>query len=60
MEVNINRIKSRFGEKFISEWIRYWVKKGKVDRNNINDLYKSLKILEECDFSNLSEELDGN
>ena len=35
------------GEKFISEWIRYWVKKGKVDKNNVNHLYKSLKILED-------------
>ena len=48
------------GEKFIREWIDYWVKKGKVDRNNVNDLYKSLKILEECDFSNLKNDLDGN
>ena len=48
------------GEKFIREWIDYWVKKGKVDRNNVNDLYKSLKILEECDFSNLKDDLNGN
>ena len=56
----MDRVCEIVGEKFIREWIDYWVKKGKVDRNNVNDLYKSLKILEECDFSNLSEELDGN
>ena len=56
----MNKVCEIVGEKLIKEWIDYWVKKGKVDRNNVNDLYKSLKILEECDFSNLKNDLDGN
>ena len=44
------------GLKFITEWIDYWEKKGKIDRSNVNDLYKCIKILEECDFRNLRED----
>jgi hypothetical protein len=46
------------GEKFIMEWFEYWIEKGKVKRGNINDYYKCLKILEECNFSNLRDNFD--
>ena len=39
------------GEKLIKEWIDYGVKKEKIDRDNVNDLFKWLKLLEE-DFKN--------
>ena len=50
------------GEKFIREWIDYWVKKGKVDRNNVNDLYKWIQLLEEDfdEFFDLKKDIDGN
>lgn len=54
------------GEKFIKEWFEYWIEKGKVERGNVRDYYKSLKILEECDFRNLRDDInlkedkDGN
>ena len=35
------------GEKFIKEWFEYWIEKGKVERGNVREYYKSLKILEE-------------
>ena len=39
------------GLKFIREWIDYGVKKEKIDKDNVNDLFKWLKLLEE-DFKN--------
>jgi|TARA_R110001592_G_scaffold85088_1_gene251317 hypothetical protein len=39
------------GLKFIREWIDYGVKKEKIDKDNVNNLFKWLKLLEE-DFKN--------
>lgn len=46
------------GTKFIKEWFDYWIQKGKVEKGNVKDYYKCLKVLEDCDFSDLKKELD--
>ena len=46
------------GEKFIIEWIEYWIEKDKVKRGDVNGYYKCFKILEECNFRNLRDELN--
>ena len=45
------------GTKFIKEWIEYWIEKGKVERGNVKDYYKCMKVLEKCDFRNLREDI---
>ena len=51
---------ARLGEKFINGWVKYGVEKGKIDRDNVKEIYGWIKILEDCDLNNLKEELDGN
>ena len=46
------------GEKFIIEWIEYWIEKGKVKRGDVNGYYKCFKILEDCNFRNLRDDLN--
>tara|TARA_Y100001954_G_scaffold25373_1_gene23095 strand:+ start:351 stop:581 length:231 start_codon:yes stop_codon:yes gene_type:complete len=45
------------GEKFLKEWFEYWIEKGKVERGNVKDYYKCMKVLEKCDFRNLREDI---
>ena len=44
------------GERFIKEWIEYWIEKGKIEKGNVKDYYRCLKVLEKCDFRNLRED----
>jgi len=48
------------GEKLIRCWIDYGVGRGKINRDEVNDLYKWIKILEEVDFKEFNKEIDGN
>lgn len=59
-EKKMNKVLERVGEKLVNGWVNYGVEKGKIDRDNVNDVYKWIKILEDCDLNNLKEELDGN
>ena len=59
-EKKMNKVLERVGEKLVNGWVNYGVEKGKIDRDNVNYVYKWIKILEDCDLNNLKEELDGN
>ena len=59
-EKKMNIVLERVGEKLVNGWVNYGVENGKIDRDNVNDVYKWIKILEDCDLNNLKEELDGN
>tara|TARA_Y100000361_G_C11106236_1_gene314973 strand:+ start:404 stop:634 length:231 start_codon:yes stop_codon:yes gene_type:complete len=46
----------KVGQKFIKEWFEYWIEKGKIEKGNVKDYYKSLKVLEDSDFSKMRKE----
>ena len=59
----MDKVCQRIGEKLIREWIRYGEEEGKIDRDEVNDLYKWIKVLEEVNYKNLNnlkEETDGD
>ena len=57
-KLKMDLVCQKMGERFIKDWIKYGVDKGKVDIKNINHLYKWIKILEESDLNNLKEEIE--
>ena len=57
-KLKMDLVYQKMGERFIKDWIKYGVDKGKVDIKNINHLYKWIKILEESDLNNLKEEIE--
>ena len=54
----MDKVCEKVGLKFIKEWFGYWIDKGKVEKGNVRDYYKCLKVLEDCDFRNLREDID--
>lgn len=60
----MDKVCKLIGKKLLKSWIHYGVKSGCVKDNKVNDVYKMIKVLEEVDFNELSEdlkkELDGN
>tara|TARA_R110000796_G_scaffold124011_1_gene238394 strand:- start:199 stop:474 length:276 start_codon:yes stop_codon:yes gene_type:complete len=48
------------GEKLIREWIKYGKRIGKVESDDVNDLYKWIKMLEEDfdEFFDVKKDID--
>ena len=50
------------GTKLIKEWVSYGKRIGKVESDEVNDLYKWIQLLEEDfdEFFDLKKNIDGN
>ena len=50
------------GTKLIKEWVSYGKRIGKVESDEVNDLYKWIQLLEEDfdEFFDLKKDIDGN
>ena len=60
LEVGSKKMKKvceKIGLRFLREWFDYWIQKGKIEKGNVKDYYKCIKVLEECDFSNINDDL---
>lgn len=47
---------SEVGKRLIGNWIEMGINKGYVERNNFNEIYKWMKVLDEFNFNCLVDE----
>ena len=43
----MDKVCLKIGVLFLREWFDYWIKEGKVEKGNVKDYYKCIKVLED-------------